>query len=251
MYPSQTSVTSREGDASVQASRRFRPAFLPGLAALAAIALTVALGNWQTRRAEEKLALGRELDDAAHRAVFALPALRVEARDYEFRRISVRGEYSPRHTILLDNKVRDGVAGYEVLTPLRIAGGERYVLVNRGWVAAGPRRDVLPSIGTPAGSQTVEGIAVVPNPYVFELGSTTEEGIVWENLVLSRYAKWSGLKLQPIVLQQTSSAADGLVRAWKRPDTGADRHRGYAFQWYALAATILIIYVALSFKRSA
>jgi surfeit locus 1 family protein len=57
--------------------------------------------------------------------------------------------------------------------------------------------------------------------------------------------------LQPIVLQQTSKAADGLVRSWSRPDTGADRNRGYAFQWYALATTILITYVALSFKRTA
>jgi surfeit locus 1 family protein len=74
---------------------------------------------------------------------------------------------------------------------------------------------------------------------------------VWQNLVLARYAKWSGLKLQPIVLQQTSEADDGLLRVWGRPDTGADKHRGYAFQWYALAMTILIVYVALSFRRSA
>jgi surfeit locus 1 family protein len=96
----------------------------------------------------------------------------------------------------------------------------------------------------------VEGIGVVPSKYILELGTKTEEGSVWQNLVLARYAKWSGLKLQPIVLQQTSAAADGLVRAWGRPDTGADRNRGYAFQWYALATTILITYVALSFKRT-
>ena len=96
----------------------------------------------------------------------------------------------------------------------------------------------------------MEGVAVVPGSHIFELDANTEEGIVWQNLVLARYAKWSGLRLQPIVLQQTSDAADGLVRAWGRPDTGADKHRGYAFQWYALAATILISYVAFSFKRT-
>ena len=230
-------------------NRRFRLAFLPGAAALAAIALTVSLGNWQTRRAEEKLALGRRLDDAAHHAVLALPPGPVDVHDYEFSRVSARGEYSARHTILLDNKVLHSVAGYQVLTPLKIAGGDMYVLVNRGWVAAGAWRDILPQIKTPAGTETVEGIGIVPSKYIFELGTKTEEGSVWQNLVLARYAKWSGLKLQPIVLQQTSEAADGLVRAWARPDTGADRHRGYAFQWYALATAILIAYVALSFKR--
>jgi len=232
-------------------NRSFRPTLLPGLAALAVIALAVSLGNWQTRRAEEKLALGRDLDAAARHTVLALPSLQVDARNYEFRHISARGEYSSQHTILLDNKVLRGNAGYQVLTPLRLTGSDMYVLVNRGWVAAGLRRDILPQIRTPAGVQSVEGIAVVPSSRIFELAANTEERSVWQNLVLARYTKWSGLKLQPFVLQQTSDSADGLVREWLRPDTGADMHRGYAFQWYALAATALIFYVAFSFKRAA
>lgn len=233
------------------AKRRFRPALLPGVGALAAIVLAVSLGNWQTRRAEEKLARGHDLDEASRLAVLALPPRPVDAHDYEFRSVSARGEYSARHTILLDNKVLRGTPGYEVVTPLKIAGGDMYVLVNRGWVAAGLRRDILPQIQTPGASQTVEGIAVVPSSHIFELDANTEEGVVWQNLVLARYAKWSGLKLQPIVLQQYSNAADGLVRAWARPDTGADKHRGYAFQWYALATAVFIAYVAFSFKRPA
>jgi surfeit locus 1 family protein len=232
-------------------NRRFRPAYLPGAAALAAIALTVALGNWQTRRAEEQLALGRELDAAAGHALLALPPEPVDAQAYAFSRVSARGVYSARHTILLDNKVLRGIAGYQVLTPLKIAGGDRYVLVNRGWVAAGARRDVLPQVTTPTGIESVEGIAVVPSGRIFELDTNTEQGIVWQNLALARYEKWSGLKLQPVVLQQTNEAGDGLARVWNRPDTGADKHRGYAFQWYALAATILIAYVVFSFKRAA
>lgn len=231
------------------ANRRFRPAFLPGVAALAAIALTVSLGNWQSRRAEEKLALGRELDNAASHAVLALPPAPVDAHNYEFRRVGVHGEYSAKRTILLDNRVLHGTVGYQVLTPLRIAGGDMYVLVNRGWVAAGLRRDVLPQVSTPAGIVSVEGIATVPSSHFFELDAKTVEGSVWQNLVLGRYAKWSGFRLQPIVLQQTSAASDGLVRDWGRPDTGVNMHRGYEFQWYALSIAILITYVALSFKR--
>ena len=238
-------------NSSVPGDRRFRPALLPGAMALMAIVLAVSLGNWQTRRAEEKLALGRELDDAARHAVLTLSSDAVDAHDYAFRRVSVRGEYSLKHTILLDNKVLRGVVGYQVLTPLKIGGGDRYVLVNRGWIAAGARRDSLPRIQTPAGIEPVEGVAVVPGGHILELDAKTEEGVVWQNLVFARYAKWSGLKLQPIVLQQTSEAADGLARVWGRPDTGADKHRGYAFQWYALAVTILIVYAALSFRRTA
>ncbi len=231
--------------------RRFRPAFLPSLAALAVIALTLSLGNWQTRRAEEKAALGRSLDEGARAAMLALPSAPVEANAFEFHRVGVRGEYLPKYTVLLDNKVLNGAVGYHVLTPLRIAGGELHVLVDRGWVAAGARRDVLPAIETPAGVQSIEGVAMVPTRRILELGANTEEGMVWENLVLERYAKWSGLKLQPVVIEQTNAAADGLARVWVRPDTGVDKHRGYAFQWYALASLTLVAYVAFSFKRSA
>jgi len=230
---------------------QFRPAVLPGVAAVAAITLMLSLGNWQSRRAEEKLALGRDLDEAARHAVLSLPSFPVDAHAYVFRTVSARGEYSAKHTILLDNKVLRGSAGYQVLTPLRIAGGDMHVLVNRGWMAAGTRRDILPRIETPLGIVAVEGTAIVPGSYIFELGENTEDGMVWQNLVLERYAKSSGLKLQPLVLQQTSELADGLERVWPRPDTGADKHRGYAFQWYALATVILIAYVALSLRRTA
>ena len=232
-------------------TRRFRPGLLPSIAAIAGIALTVSLGNWQSGRAAQKQALGRELDAAAHRPALTLAPQLLSARELEFRRLSARGEYSTRHTILLDNKVMHGQAGYQVLTPLRLEGGDAYLLVNRGWIAAGTSRSVLPLLTTPTGMQTVEGIAVVPSVHIFELGGRTEEGSVWQNLVLERYQKWSGLKLQPVVLQQTSPAADGLAREWTRPDLGVNMHRGYAFQWYALATTILVLYVGLSFKRAA
>lgn len=232
-------------------NRRFRPAVAPGIAALVALALVILLGNWQTRRAAEKLVLAQSLEQGSQRAVLALPAGPVDARDYEFRRVSARGEYSARHTILLDNKVLRGVVGYQVLTPLKLAGGDLHVLVNRGWVAAGPRRDSLPQIQIPAGMQIVEGIALVPGRRIFELGANTEDGMIWQNLVLARYEKWSGLKLQPVVLQQSGEAADGLKRVWERPDTGVNMHRGYAFQWYSLAVLIVVLYVVLSFKRPA
>jgi surfeit locus 1 family protein len=74
---------------------------------------------------------------------------------------------------------------------------------------------------------------------------------VWQNLRLDRYRAWSKLELQPIVIQQTNDAGDGLVREWDRLDAGADRHRGYALQWFSLAALAVVLYVVLNLKRPA
>jgi len=225
---------------------RLRPVWL--IAAAAGCALFVALGNWQTRRAEEKLAAQARLDALAAAVPVRMPATPVAANDYAGRRVSVRGEYAPKHTVLIDNRIHKGVAGYHVVTPLRIEGGETHVLVNRGWVAAGPRRDELPGIATPAGPQAIEGVAVVPSGQVYELAPDATRGPVRQNLVIDRIAAETGLRLQPLVVQQTNDAGDGLVRAWERPDTGVNTHRAYALQWYALALLTAVVYVVLGFR---
>jgi surfeit locus 1 family protein len=229
----------------------FRPGLWPSLGALLLISLTVSLGNWQIRRAEEKAELGRRIDEGLRNAPLAVPREPMAAEPFELNRVQVRGEFAGRHTLFLDNKVYRGVAGYQVLTPLRIEGSEMHVLVNRGWVAGAGRRDVLPAIKTPSGSQHIEGIAIVPSGRFVELSSREEPGPVVQNLLVSRIAERTGLGFQPVVIQQTSAADDGLVREWQRPDTGTDKHRGYALQWYSLALLTALLYVGLNLKRRA
>lgn len=232
---------------SSDARFRLRPVWL--VAAAAGCAVFVALGNWQSRRADEKLAAQARIDALAAAAPPQLPATPVQAADYAGRRVTLRGEYVPKHAVLIDNRVHKGVAGYHVVMPLRIDGGEVHILVNRGWIAAKPRRDELPAIVTPAGIQVLEGLAVVPSGRVYELAPDATRGPVRQNLVIERIAAETGLRLQPLVIQQTSDANDGLVRAWERPDTGVNTHRAYAVQWYALALLTVIVYVALGFQR--
>jgi surfeit locus 1 family protein len=228
--------------------REFRPRLVPGIAAVAFIAITVSLGNWQRHRAEEKLEAAHNADEAARGAVLSIPSAPVSAGGVERRRVSARGRFVARATLFLDNKVLRGVAGYHVLTPLAIEGGDMNVLVDRGWIAAGDRAR-LPAVATPEGLQAVEGTAVLPIRRFFELAPEAEGGALRQNLVLEREEKRLALKLQPFVIEQTSEAHDGLERVWERPDIGADRNRGYALQWYSFAALAAILYVVLGFKR--
>ena len=230
--------------------RAFRPGIAPGVAAAAFIALAISLGNWQARRAEEKLELGRRLDEGAKGPVLSVSSVRLDASAVERRRVSARGRFVARAVLLLDNKVLHGAAGYNVLTPLKLEGGEDlHVLVNRGWIAAGDRSR-LPAVPTPEAVQTIEGIAVTPSRRFFELAPEAASGPLRQNLVPEREEKRLGLLLQTFVIEQTSDARDGLAREWQRPDTGVDRHHGYALQWYSFAALAAVLYVALSFKRA-
>ncbi|HSJ79718.1 MAG TPA: SURF1 family protein [Thiobacillus sp.] len=227
----------------------FSPTLWPTLAALFFFGLTLWLGNWQTERAETKRALQAHYDAAERDAPIHVGSALLERDSVLYRKLEVEGVFDDAHTILLDNRVLDGVVGYHVLTPLRVSGSPFAILVNRGWVAAGRTRDQVPMPPTPAGVVRLEGLAVDPHTRYLELASTTPQGRVWQNLDFSRYAAITGLNLQPVLLLQTSSQADDLHRDWPRPDSGASTHVGYAFQWYSLAATLAVLWLIMNIKR--
>jgi surfeit locus 1 family protein len=201
----------------------FRPRLWAAVLAAAACAGGIALGKWQSGRAEEKRALAEHVE-----------------------RVALQGEFLPRHTVYLDNKVNHGRVGYEVITPLRLRNGSN-VLVNRGWIAAGKTRDVLPEVRTPAGEVRIEGVALDALPRV--LGLQKDAGRIRQTLDVERYSFETGLRFQPRVIQQHSELPDGLSRDWAPRDLGIEKHQGYALQWYSLAALAVILFVVLSFRK--
>ena len=233
----------------------FRPRLVTTLAAAAGIAVTLALAHWQLGRAHEKEALAARLGARAKDAPVTLTAAAVKVEDLEWRRVSARGRFEPRYGVLIDNRVLHGVAGFHVVMPLELAGnggaGSRYVLVNRGWVAGNADRSRLPDVRTPTGTVEIAGLAITPSRRFLELSERVTEGRVWQNLTLERYTKAMPIAIQPVVIQQDSALDDGLAREWDPPNLGVDRHYGYAFQWLALSATVLVIYLVTHVKRRA
>lgn len=227
----------------------FAPTLWPTLAAAFFFVLTISLGNWQSGRAETKRDLQARYDSAAREAPIHVGGAPLDRDSVLYRKLEVEGVFDDAHTILLDNRVQNGVAGYHVLTPLRVEGGTHALLVNRGWVRAGRTRDEVPSPPLPAGKVKLEGMAVDPHTRYVELAPAEPLGRVWQNLDFARYALTSGLNLQPVLLLQTSDQPDGLQRNWPRPDTGVNTHVSYAFQWYSLATTLAVLWLIMNVKR--
>ena len=228
---------------------RFRPRWWGLVLALAACAGTVSLGNWQSRRADEKRGLAERYEQAGRAAPLAVPGTPAPPAALAFKRLSAKGEFLPRFTVLLDNKVYRGRVGYFVVTPLRIAGSTVHVLVNRGWIPAGTRREDIPEVATPTGEVSLEGYGLEHAPRVLAAGSGRPEGRVWQGLPLDDFARWSGLTLQPVFLEQHSDSRDGLVRDWPAPDFGIEKHTSYSIQWYLITALSAVLFLILSFER--
>ena len=237
----------------------------PTVAAIAVFAGAFAAGQWQSGRAAEK-----DVIESRHAALRDAPAVALPARvadaereALDGRRISTQGEFLNDKTIFLDNQVQNRMAGYHVLTPLRAQNGA-VVLVNRGWVALGRTREALPEIAPVTGSVMIEGRASLPPLRVYEIKPEPQQGRVWQNLQLAAMSKQMGIDLLPLALRLTSDTGDGLVRVASSGASGssagtavgagggatgmtAAKHRGYAFQWYSLAALTAVLFVIFTF----
>jgi surfeit locus 1 family protein len=223
-------------------------------AALLGVAVTASLGRWQLDRAAQKEALQAALaarasepvldvqgpDRAAVTAQEASPALL-------HRRVRAQGVWLAEHTVWLDNRQMQGRPGFYVITPLHLDGGG-VLLVQRGWAARDfEDRTRLPELHTPTGLVEVQGILSPPPARLYELGATGQ-GAIRQNLDLDAFRAETGLPLAGLSIRQSDAESDrapgdGLLRDWPQPDSGVDRHYGYAFQWFGLCALMVLLYV--------
>lgn len=226
---------------------RFTPTTVPTLAALCVVCVMVYLGSWQQQRAAEKRALQAEFEIRAKAAPLALGAAIVDPVSFRYARATAHGEWLANRQIYVDNKFDNDAVGFHVVVPLRIAGTDRYVLVNRGWVARGGNYPSPPLVTVPGGPVTVEGVLTLPTERFLELAPATTQGKVWQNLTIERFRSSSGLDVLPLVLLASTAAAP-LKPVLERPDARAEKHTEYMLTWYSLAATVAILWAALNLK---
>ena len=223
--------------------------WLVTLAALAALAATLALGAWQMSRAGQKLAL-----QAAMQERRAMPPIDQKAllaaggtADLLHRPVVLRGTWVRQHMVFLDNRQMRGKPGFYVITPLKLEGSEAAVLVERGWVPRNfVQRDKLPPVDTPQGMVELRGRMAPPPGKLYEFAAAGS-GPVRQNIDLAQFRAETGLALLRLAVQQTGEPSEGLLRDWPEAASGVEKHYGYAFQWWALSALIAILYVWFQF----
>ncbi len=227
---------------------RFTPTPIPTLAALVAVMLTGYLGFWQQGRAVEKRAMQTEFDARAGQPQVVIAS---DARDaaLRYRQGVAQGEWLPSAQIYIDNKVNHEVAGYHVITPLKLQGSDSYLLVNRGWLPRGPAYPTPPVSDVAPGRVKVSGQLSVPSTRFLELSSQSIQGNVWQNLTLERYRDTMRLDVLPFVLlaQETVPPLEAVA---ERPDARAEKHTEYMLTWYSLAVTVVALWVGLNTKQT-
>lgn len=212
------------------------------------MAVTARLGWWQLDRAAQKKSLQHAIESQAAAEVMpasALPATETAAEALRYRRISLRGQWLPEHTVYLENRQMRGLPGFFVMMPLKLPAGDA-VLVQRGWL---PRnmadRTKIAPYRTPDGEVEVIGRVMAWPSRLTALGADAA-GPIRQNLDFADEAARVNLALRPLAiaeLGQPGNADDGLLRDWPMPAVDVHKHYGYAAQWFAFCALSAGLYV--------
>ena len=234
---------------------RFHPGRLPTIVVLILLPLLVSLGIWQLQRSEQKKQLLQLFASGAETVLLEGTAVSSGVGELpRYQQVELTGRYLGDRQFLLDNMTDGGAAGYHVLTPFEPEGSATWVLVNRGWIPKSFGTSLLPDVGVEEMQRRVSGrITRLPRPGL-ELTSENTGIPEWPRVVqfptMDELADALGEPLAGRMVLLDAAAPDGFLRNWSPVEFGPERHLGYAIQWFALAATLLIIYLAVNLKRN-
>jgi surfeit locus 1 family protein len=224
------------------------------IATLLCLGLFLSLGNWQLQRGYAKAAIEQSVAQNKEQ-LQEIPQLPlVDASAWRNKRVILLGHYDSSRQFMLDNQIRDGRVGYNVLTPFYVKPWQAWVLIDRGWLAQGASREQLPAVAVNTDEQEIMGAIYVPYAKAFSLGEIAEgEDYDWPRRVqfidFAELGKRLELELQPFTLRLSAEVKDGFRRDWQTSQMPAMKHYGYAFQWFAMAAAVAILWYLYSFRK--
>jgi len=222
---------------------------------VAGMALFVRLGVWQLDRANQAQAMLDAFAAAPKSAAQDLGAIAMNPPPERLPHVTTRGHFVADRGYLRDEQQRGGRVGVEAYAPFAIDGGAALLLVDRGWIAwdrTGAARPALPAL--PQGDVELSGLyAPFPGSGLRAGGDMLKQAATWPKLTLSidRDAIASDLQqpLLPRVLLLDADPASGFERVWTPTLMPPQRHQAYAFQWFALAAAALGVFVLRHWKK--
>jgi surfeit locus 1 family protein len=207
--------------------------------ALAAAAIFVRLGFWQLARLNEKQTRNTLLVQHQLQSPMALTALPRDTTLAHYRVASVSGRFDYDHEMILSGRTRRGSPGVEFITPVRIAGSDTAVLVNRGWVYSPDASSVDRARWREADSARVTGYVEL---YSANAGpNSARDPHVVRRVSRRDIAEKVPYPVAPFYLVSVGDTADLTHPARKDipvPDDGP--HLGYALQWFSFAVIALV-----------
>lgn len=220
-------------------THRVRDAALVVLAAVLTVVF-VRLGFWQLSRLGDRRAYNARVEARLRQPAVPPGAIPRDSAAAHFRCVAVRGRYDYARQMVLTSRTRNGAPGVELLTPVRLAGTDTALLVDRGWVYSpdGVRADL---------ARWREADSVAGTGYVVPFGSGRGSRVGQPTLAghpaALRWVDRSAVAVRvpypvypfTVVLDGDTAARPPVPPRVPPPAPDEGPHRSYAVQWFAFA----------------
>jgi len=241
-----------------------------GILAIIIAGVCIRLGLWQLDRLHERRRDNARIAVGIVGAPVDMEMVGGDSSRSRALRVRVRGDYDFDNEIVLINRSRDGAPGVHLLTPIRRAGQDTAVLVNRGWVYSADGATVDPTRWRePVAASGVAYVSWLPSTGTRQSGQRTASSAVVsasrrvahaDRDAVARLVPYPIAPYQLILLDSTAVADAGAAyggvgvgpmgtaeaidttRPVRIPLPALDEgpHKSYAIQWFAFAAIALI-----------
>lgn len=212
------------------------------------------LGSWQLQRAEEKQQILNKVDTRLSAQPVKISAL----DDFKaYTPVRLLGFYTDEY-FYLDNRTRSGRVGYEILQVFETGdsrSGKARWLINRGWISAGSDRTRLPEVSYPLAAKVITGF-IYPNEYGAEPEKAVPDQVAAQpeaghspkaHARIQQLDELNGGQLnleRPVWHIRLSADSDtALLTDWQLISTKPQKHRGYAVQWFSMAAALFVVWL--------
>ncbi|KDQ63307.1 hypothetical protein JAAARDRAFT_374054 [Jaapia argillacea MUCL 33604] len=242
---------------------RRNPLFSPTMIVVGIIPFfTFALGTWQVERLKWKIALIDELEEKLQRDPIFLPN-RVNLAvipEFTHRKVILRGVWDHAHSMLIGPRVRDGVHGYHLVTPLKRPGGST-ILINRGFVAKDKVAVSLRGEGDDGREHEVLGMLRMGHVRNYFTPDNHPEKGEWfwaDTDAMAEYAGGARADVQPVFVDEVFEGHGGeaTYRVSRGIPVGRlatidvrNAHASYVVTWYSLSALTSAMFVVLLLKQ--
>ncbi len=229
--------------------KKFKPGVRITIFFIIFAVLFFSLGIWQIERGQAKTQIMSEFENKLTKDPFYLNA---ESKKWD--RVSVSGKWENKKQLLIDNVIHQGIAGYKVLTPLRIKETNKLILIDRGWIKQNKFRDQLPDIQIPEDFESVIGTLEQP-----ELGLVLSDELIsnnWPKISQTKnvevISKAYTEEIFPMILLADPLLKNSLEYIKITPTNMTPiKHYGYSSQWFLMFIVLCFMYIWYGLSRNA
>jgi surfeit locus 1 family protein len=222
-------------------------------------AIMISLGFWQLDRLEERKAHNAQIESQIHQPPLPITGEILDPTGLEYRPVTVTGTYDYSQEIILRNRTLNDAPGVHVLTPLKIEGSDKAVLVDRGWIpyefSLFSKREPYQNV---SGRVTVTGLLRLSQSKTAPIGPSDPfvnadmprlDAWYWVNIpqIQQQFREY---ELLPFYIEQDPGPDETAIPAPTHEiDMSEGSHLSYAIQWFSFAIILVVGSIGLWWSR--